>query len=133
MSNPRRRAQALVEMALVLPVLVMFLALFVDVARFLHVQLMLEQVTSDAARYATVKDANTGAFPTAGDVTARVASNYPSAFLPYSLTVNLNGKVGTDAAVSCALSTTVNPFVLSAVGVAPHGVTLSSAATQPLR
>jgi Flp pilus assembly protein TadG len=128
-----RRGQSLVEFALVLPLLVVFLALFVDVGRFIHVQLMLEQIASDAARYASVKDPSTGTTPTSSDVSARVAGRYPTAFQPYTCTVNVSTTVGADAAATCELSTTVRPFLLNAVGFRPQGFMLSAAATQPKR
>ena len=121
------------EFALVVPVLMMFLAALIDVGRFLHVQLMLEQLASDAARYATIPDEQTGALPTAADVTARVDERYPALFKPYTLNVDVSGNLSGDAAVSCQLSTSVKPFLLQVLSSQQQSYTMYASATQPRR
>src|SRR5690606_32546407 len=133
MKRSGRSAQGLVEFALVLPILMMFLAVVVDLGRFLHVQLMLEQLTADAAAYAIVKDEATGALPTAAEITARLANRYPAMFKPYAFDVNVAAKVDGDDAVTCSLSTSVRPFLLHVLGAKQQTYTLSAAAAQPRR
>jgi Flp pilus assembly protein TadG len=129
----RRRAQGLVEFVLVLPVIVLFLAVVADAGRFLHVQMVLEQVCDDAARYASIKDAGTGEAPTLTEVRTRVDALYPTMLLPYQLSLDTKAKVGGDPAVSCALSCTLRPYLANLVGAVRGDVTLGARATRPRR
>jgi Flp pilus assembly protein TadG len=133
MVRARRKGQGLVEFSMVVPLLLMFLAAIIDVGRFIHVQLVLEQLTADATRYAVVKDEATGTYPSSEQITARLDAEYPSLYRPYNCRINTSETVGTSQAVTCELSTSMRPFLLHLVGATGEGVTLSAAASHPRR
>ena len=128
-----RRATALVELALVLPLIFLFLTAIVDLGRFLHVQLLLESMVGDAARYATLKHPTTGALPTPQEVAARLDAIYPSPFRPYTFQVDTAATLAGEPAVTCQLSCRLRPFLMNMVGASSGDPILTAAGSQPRR
>jgi len=102
--------QSLVEFCLVLPLLLVFLSIAVDVTRYLHIRMVLEEIATDAARYATVKDARNGSLPTSDQVDDRISSIFPKELGRYTIQKNLVGTVGGEPAVSVKLTCQAVPY-----------------------
>jgi Flp pilus assembly protein TadG len=130
---PGRRAQALIEFCLVLPLLLVVLSIAVDLARYFHYQLVLEDIVTDAARYATVKDPSTGQFPSDSQVDSRIQTAFPPNLGSYTVSKNLNATVGTDAAVSIRISCQVKAFSLILDHLISNPFTIEAQAWQPKR
>ena len=95
-----RKAQGLVELALVLPLIVLLLVGTIDMARWLDASHRLGRVANEGARYGAVKDADGTAYPTADEIRSHILAVLPDSLKFSNVAVNTSAAVGTDPAVS---------------------------------
>jgi Flp pilus assembly protein TadG len=135
-----RRGQGLVEFALTLPLLIMFISLGVDFGRYIAMKLALEFAVHDAVRFATLRnpspvagspEAGNGGYPTDDQVRARFVALYPPE-LPAATVTFSTASVGGVGARRVTASLQAIPYTPGIFNVAGPLV-VRAALTLPLR
>jgi Flp pilus assembly protein TadG len=121
-----------VEFCLSLPLLLVCFCFVVDVARYVHVRVVLEGVARDGVQYAILKDPATSQYPTDAQVASRVAMAMPAWMGSCNVTRQLNATVGGDAAVCINITTTMQAFI-PIPGILPDPCTIVAEAWMPKR
>lgn len=106
----RRKGQGLVEFVLIFPLLLLFLGVVVDVARFMEMRLTLSEVAHDAGRYAVIKNPVTGAFPTDQKVLSRITAQMPTGAPVPTVLMSSSATVNGEVAVSLRLTVAMTAF-----------------------
>jgi Flp pilus assembly protein TadG len=129
----RRKGQALAEFTIVFPLLLAFLSISIDLARFLTCRLKLEDIAHDAARFATIRDPLTGNYPSTSQVDARIAAQLTSSLSQSTVTRNLSAAVAGEPAVSVRIRCVVSPFSPTLMSVLPASFAISAEVWHPKR
>lgn len=128
-----RRAQALVEFILVFPLLLMFLAICVDLGRLIHARLVMGEIVHDAARYAAVRDPDSGEMPSETSVRQRAFEHLPPFLEAPNIIIDLDHRLGGQAAIVIKLESRVTPLIPIFSTVVGDSITLTESAFHPRR
>jgi Flp pilus assembly protein TadG len=113
----RRRGQGLVELALVLPILLLLLAVAVDVGRWLEASHRLNRAVTDGARYGAVKDVDRASYPTSDQVRSHVQAVLAADLRGSEILVNTAAQVAEEPAVSVRAECSFATFTPGLTGI----------------
>jgi Flp pilus assembly protein TadG len=120
LSNKKERGQAVVEAAIAVPILLVFLALIIDLGRMVYARVILTNAARESAYFLSYHpDAGDGA---ATGVAAAEAQNSGIAFT--GLTASSSNCCTLDQPVTVTVSASVNGFFLSGSVVMSNPVTM---------
>lgn len=128
-----RRAQALVEFILVFPMLLMFLAVVVDLGRLIHARLVMGEIVHDAARYASVRDPESGEMPSESSVRERAFEHLPPFLEHPNIIIDLQTEIAGQPAIVIKLESRVTPLIPLFSTVVGDSITLTESAFHPRR
>ena len=114
---PRRRGQGLVELALVLPILMLLLAVAVDAGRWLESSHRLSRAVADAARYGAVKNVDRDTYPTSEQIRARILEVLAADLRSADIRVNTLARVADEPAVSVRAECSFATFTPGLTGI----------------